>query len=86
MTRKEDIISFEISEKHVQYVLLFLALTILAWGAMSLADNTYANTPGNFRKAMSSELPDKCETPAGYTDEQWREHMGHHPDLYAECL
>ncbi len=29
---------------------------------------------------------DKCAAPVGYTNEQWREHMGHHPDIYAECL
>lgn len=82
----DDTISFEISDKHVQYVLLFLAFAILAWSILSLAGSTYANTPENFQKALSSEQPDKCKTPSGYTDEQWRTHMGHHPDLYAECL
>ena len=81
-----DTVSFEISEKHVQYALLFLAVAILAWSALSLAGGTYANTPEDFQKALSSEQSDKCKTPAGYTDEQWRTHMGHHPDLYAECL
>jgi len=29
---------------------------------------------------------DKCSTPDGYTEESWREHMSHHPNIYAECL
>ncbi len=29
---------------------------------------------------------DKCTPPAGQTEEAWREHMGHHPDIYAGCL
>ncbi len=27
-----------------------------------------------------------CKAPEGYTQEQWNEHMGHHPDQYKECL
>ena len=44
------------------------------------------NTPENFQQFVAAETSDKCATPQGYTDEQWREHMGHHPDNYAECL
>jgi hypothetical protein len=29
---------------------------------------------------------DKCSPPAGTNEKEWREHMGHHPDIYAECL
>ncbi len=45
------------------------------------------NTAENFNAFKDAENPqDKCATPPGYTDEQWREHMGHHPEQYAECL
>lgn len=41
----------------------------------------------NYRRALESENTlDKCSTPPGYTDVEWREHMGHHPDMYKECL
>ncbi len=40
----------------------------------------------DYKKAVSSELNDKCATPPGYTDDAWREHMSHHPDRYKECL
>ncbi|MEK6829978.1 MAG: hypothetical protein AABY15_07720 [Nanoarchaeota archaeon] len=29
---------------------------------------------------------DKCKPSSGYTEESWREHMSHHPDIYKECL
>lgn len=29
---------------------------------------------------------DKCTPAPGYTEESWREHMSHHPDIYKECL
>lgn len=29
---------------------------------------------------------DICKPAPGYTEESWREHMGHHPDIYKDCL
>ncbi len=31
---------------------------------------------------------DICQPPAGssYTEESWREHMSHHPNIYKQCL
>ena len=36
----------------------------------------------------SVSTADKCSPPdgSGYTEESWREHMSHHPNIYAECL
>lgn len=39
-----------------------------------------------FEKAKEAETEDPCATPEGYTDDSWRQHMGHHPDQYKECL
>ena len=33
-----------------------------------------------------SSVADKCKPEPGYTEESWREHMGHHPNIYRECL
>jgi len=44
------------------------------------------NTPENYQLAVNAELPDKCQTPEGYTDDEWQEHMSHHPDRYRECF
>ena len=37
-------------------------------------------------KDSFSSGDDKCKPAPGYTEESWREHMGHHPDIYKECL
>ncbi len=29
---------------------------------------------------------DLCKPTAGYTEDSWREHMSHHPDIYKSCL
>ena len=40
-----------------------------------------------YQQALAAQNPsDICATPAGYTDAQWRTHMSHHPDMYAQCL
>ena len=37
-------------------------------------------------KDFGSNSGDKCSPPAGTSEKEWREHMEHHPDIYAECL
>jgi len=29
---------------------------------------------------------DICKVGPGYTEESWREHMSHHPEIYKDCL
>ncbi len=29
---------------------------------------------------------DKCKPESGYTEQEWIEHMSHHPEIYKECL
>jgi len=38
------------------------------------------------QKAGAGEIPDKCKVPPGQDPVKWKEHLGHHPDQYAECL
>ena len=66
-------------------VVIIAAITIAAI-AVAFAAYQFLYFGGSYNRAVSSELPDKCATPPGYTDASWREHMGHHPDQYAECL
>ena len=37
-------------------------------------------------KDSGSSGTDKCTPEPGYTEQEWIEHMGHHPELYKECL
>ncbi len=40
-----------------------------------------------YQQALAAQNPSNiCATPAGYTDAQWKTHMSHHPDMYAQCL
>ena len=66
---------------------LAAALLLLGWSIAGFANPPVLDTSlSSTARAIASELPDKCATPAGYTDADWRTHMGHHPDRYAECL
>jgi hypothetical protein len=44
------------------------------------------HTDESFEKAKEAQTEDPCAAPEGYTDESWRQHMGHHPDQYENCL
>lgn len=37
-------------------------------------------------KDSGKSVEEKCKPDAGYTEQEWREHMSHHPDIYKECL
>jgi len=71
-------------EKMMLYAILALGMVVFVFAAYTTFVPQYSQA--DYRKALTAELPDKCATPAGYTDESWRQHMGHHPDRYAECL
>lgn len=74
------------SDKIVLVVLLVLAIILFIVAAYSVV--TLATHFGsNYQKALAAENQSNiCATPAGYTDEQWRTHMSHHPDMYKQCL
>ena len=47
----------------------------------------YNKTQADCDKSLKAEIKNNpCETPPGYTEKSWREHMSHHPDRYKECL
>lgn len=65
-------------------IILIVAIVIFSLIIYSLINSRFGT---NYQSAIASENPlDKCKTPQGYTDQEWREHMGHHPDKYRECL
>lgn len=58
-----------------------------ALGAQTSAGGPTSVSSDRYRAAKSAEDPNNpCTPPAGYTEESWREHMGHHPDQYKQCL
>ena len=36
--------------------------------------------------AFQTTANDICSPEPGYTEEEWREHMSHHPNQFSECL
>ncbi len=66
-------------------ILLYIVLVLVIIG---IAYSVYAAFKiANYNKFVQSEnQEDICKTPSGYTDQQWTEHMSHHPDRYEECL
>ena len=77
------------SEKIIVGLLVLAGLGMLVWSivnAGSLKNASRNVSPERYAQAVADELSDKCATPPGYTDAEWQEHMGHHPDRYAECL
>lgn len=76
-------------------VLITLAGAGLVWSAVSFFSQAkqepvlvkgMEENEDNFAQAQRAELADRCQTPEGYSDQGWREHMSHHPDRYKECL
>lgn len=67
----------------ILYCLVVFVAVALIFALYSELKPRY-QTDADFSKIEN--INDKCKAPAGYTQEQWNEHMGHHPDRYAECL
>ncbi|MBI4450795.1 hypothetical protein HY642_02360 [Candidatus Woesearchaeota archaeon] len=65
-------------------VMLGLALIslVLIAGCQTQAAPDESAEGGNGAAADASP----CDPPAGTSAEDWREHMGHHPDQYKGCL
>jgi len=66
--------------------IIFLVLIVIL-SSVAIYEFVQLRYGSDYQKAIAAQNPSNiCATPAGYTDEQWREHMGHHPDQYAQCL
>jgi hypothetical protein len=70
-------------------VLLYIALGIIVLGLVLLTifpGMIYAiKDSGATGNAVNEDI---CSPPigSGYTEELWREHMSHHPNIYKDCL
>lgn len=78
-------------EKILLVGVLAVGLAVLAFGIASTVKPTgnavLQNTQENFKTLSGKQIAeDKCAVPPGTDPQQWREHLSHHPDLYAECL
>ncbi|GEM_PF-3552859 len=88
-------VSYEFMNKLITSIFIVAGLGLI-WsisgffslsGQSRVANSAVSNNSDlNYEQALAAEQTDKCQTPPGYTDEEWLEHMNHHPDRYAECL
>ncbi len=64
-------------------IILYVIIGILILGLLLLTI-----FPGIIYAIKDSESSgkDKCKPEPGYTEQEWIEHMGHHPEIYKECL
>ena len=64
-------------------ILLYVIVGLLVLGLLVLT--FFPGTIQAWKDSGKSDL-EKCKPATGYTEESWREHMGHHPNIYRECL
>lgn len=65
-------------------ILILVLLVFTLFPNMIYAVKSIGNT-GNVINYDSGDQ-DICSPPAGTSEEEWKTHMGHHPNIYAECL
>lgn len=62
-------------------------LLLIGFSLVKTNANTLENTPQNLSQFQALQDPnDKCAVPPGQDPVKWREHLGHHPDLYGDCF
>jgi len=90
----------ETKQKIIISGMIFLSIFLLYLSANALTKRNNTNTKAGtdtisdipkhsedmYSKAVEAETEDPCTPPEGYTDDSWRQHMGHHPDQYKDCL
>jgi hypothetical protein len=77
-------------EKIAVVVVAIAGVALLGYSLMGLmalpAGSDFQPSQEKFESFAQAELSDKCQTPPGYDDATWKEHMSHHPDRYEGCL
>ncbi len=71
-------------QKMIAYIIIAVAALLLFYAGSNFLKQNYFGE--NYQKALAAQGEDKCKAPEGYTESEWKEHMGHHPDQFAECL
>ena len=64
-------------------ILLYVIVGLLIIGLLVL---TFF--PGTIQAWQDSgkSASEKCMPQPGYTEQEWKDHMSHHPNVYRECL
>lgn len=68
----------------VVFLILFIVSSVFAQYTGHDNKNGTDNNDQDQKAALQDD--DLCEAPEGYTQEEWNEHMSHHPEQYKGCL
>lgn len=78
------------SEKIVTGILavaIIAGVALLYFSLSGTPGKNLENNAQNFQQLSAKENPnDICAVPPGEDPVKWEEHLGHHPDKYAQCL
>ncbi|MEM4389450.1 MAG: hypothetical protein QXG98_02200 [Candidatus Micrarchaeia archaeon] len=75
------------AELYITATAALILLAVLAYSVFGLVSRpAVVQSAADYQKFASQLQGDPCATPPGYTDAEWRQHMSHHPDQYAQCL
>lgn len=83
MLKKIEVHVTDKSAWRTRVAIVFLIIIMVSYVFAQYAFSKNDSAVGTTGTAIQS---DKCKAPEGYTEAKWAEHMGHHPDLYKECL
>ena len=82
--KKKDIKKEPDGKKVILYILLFIVFIFLIFSLTFFFIKN--SSQEKYNEFVSAEQEDKCVTPPGYNEQEWKEHMSHHPDRYKGCL
>jgi len=78
------------SRNKITTLLAFLGITGLILSFVFIVilqeQETPTQAPLQPTEKESQKNADPCQPEPGYTQEEWEEHMSHHPDQYKDCL
>ncbi len=72
-----------------QKVTLWIAVVLIVLGLLALVffpNMIYAVRDFGKSPDAGGNNGDICSPPEGTSIEEWTDHMGHHPDIYKDCL
>ena len=68
-------------------IIIIASVAIMLYTLLPTSAPVLENNGTNFQAyAARADPNDICAVPTGTDPEEWKEHLSHHPDIYAECL
>ncbi|MBS3092658.1 hypothetical protein J4466_04530 [Candidatus Pacearchaeota archaeon] len=75
----------EINGKMLIYIVIIAVIVLLllvSFGIIKIGNAKIVNVANS---VSNSNIPEKCRIQQGYTEQSWKEHLGHHAET-RDCL